>query len=145
MDTREEAVRLLREATEDLTRAIRYSELQDWLTVVLYAQLAIEKSAKSAIACFEAFIWTHDPSDQLRRLIREGAVPEGLLTVAERARKAAAWHGRATYGGLVDGVWRSPSQLCTEPVAKELLEWAQDSVEQVAAFVGQVFGEGIGI
>lgn len=38
MDTREKSVRLLREATEGPNRAIRYADLQDWLTVVLYAQ-----------------------------------------------------------------------------------------------------------
>ncbi|MGQ9521118.1 MAG: HEPN domain-containing protein [Anaerolineae bacterium] len=140
MDTREDSVRLLREATEDLNRAIRYADLQDWLTVVLYAQLAIEKAAKALIACFEAFAWTHDPSDQLRRLIRDGALPETLERIADNARRAAVWHGRAIYGSLVDGKWRSPSEVCTEDVARELLAWAMESVERATAFLGGFWG-----
>lgn len=140
MDTREDSVRLLREATEDLNRAVRYADLQDWLTVVLYAQLAIEKSAKALIACFEAFAWTHDPSDQLRLLIRDGALPKGFERVAEYARRASVWHGRATYGGLVDTVWRSPSELCTEEVARGLLAWARESVEGATAFLREFWG-----
>ena len=71
MDTKEEATRLLREAKEDLDRAVRYSGLKDWVTVVHYSQLAIEKSAKALISCFEAFEWTHDPSEQLTRLVKK--------------------------------------------------------------------------
>jgi hypothetical protein len=36
MDTKEEATRLLREAKEDLDRAVRYSGLKDWVTVIHY-------------------------------------------------------------------------------------------------------------
>jgi hypothetical protein len=36
MDTKEEAARLLREAKEDLDRAIRYSGLKDWVIVIHY-------------------------------------------------------------------------------------------------------------
>jgi HEPN domain-containing protein len=72
VDTREEATRLLREAEEDLDRAVRYPEMKDWVTVVHYSQLAVEKSAKALISCFETFEWTHDPSDQLKRLVEKG-------------------------------------------------------------------------
>lgn len=42
MDTREESLRLLKEAEEDLGRATRYSGLKDWITTIHYAQLATE-------------------------------------------------------------------------------------------------------
>lgn len=140
MDTREEAFRLLKEAEEDLERATRYADFQDWVTVVLYAQLATEKAAKAVIACFEAFEWTHDPSDQLRRLVQRGLLPEAFLEVASDVRRAAPWHGRSTYGALVEGCWRSPSEICTEEVAQALLEGARRAVGRALAFVPAFFG-----
>jgi HEPN domain-containing protein len=71
VDNKEESLRLLREAKEDFDRARRYYELRDWITVVHYAQLAIEKAAKSVISCFEAYEWTHDPSGQIERLVKK--------------------------------------------------------------------------
>lgn len=140
MDTQEEAFRLLKEAQEDLGRATRYADFQDWVTVVLYAQLATEKAAKAVIACFEAFEWTHDPSDQLRRLVQRGLLPEAFLEVASDVRRAAPWHGRSTYGALVEGRWRSPSEICTEEVAQALLEGARRTVQRAMAFVPVFFG-----
>ncbi|MFQ6014407.1 MAG: HEPN domain-containing protein [Anaerolineae bacterium] len=141
MDTKEEATRLLWEAKEDLDRAIRYSELKDWVTVTHYAQLAIEKSAKALISCFEAFNWTHDPSGQLKRLVEEGHLHDGFLEVATYAKEAAPWHGRSTYGGLRNGLWRSPSELCTEEAATELVGKARRSVNKATGFVETFFGE----
>jgi len=37
MDTKEEATRLLKEAKEDLDRAIQNSRLKDWVTVIHYS------------------------------------------------------------------------------------------------------------
>ncbi len=139
MDTRTEAFRLLKEAEEVLDRAIRYSGFRDWVTVVLYAQLATEKAAKAAFACVESFEWTHDPSDQVRRLVARGQLPASFLEVASLVRAAAPWHGRSTYGGLREGVWRSPSELCTEEVGVTLLEGARKVVERARAFVWGFF------
>jgi len=140
MNTREETTRLLREAKEDLDRAARYSGLKDWVTVIHYSQLAIEKSAKALISCFEAFEWTHDPSEQLKKLVRKGLLADGFLEVAAYAREAAPWHGRSTYGGLKNGLWRSPSEFCTEEAAVELLDKAEKAVNKAAAFIEKFFG-----
>ena len=139
MDTKEEATRLLREAKEDLDRALRYSGLTDWVTVIHYSQLAIEKSAKASISCFEAFEWTHDPSEQLKKLVNKGLLPNSFLEVTSYAKEAAPWHGRSTYGGLKNGFWRSPSELCTEEAAMELLDKAKISVIKAARFIERFF------
>jgi len=141
MDTREEATRLLREAREDLDRAIRYSRLKDWVTVIHYSQLGAEKSAKALISCFEAFEWTHDPSKQLKKLVEKGLLHNDFLEVASYAQEAALWHGRSTYGGLRNGLWRSPSELCTEDVAVELLDKAKKSVNKAVGFIEGFFKE----
>jgi len=141
MDTKEEAERLLREAKEDRDRAIRYTGLKDWVTVILYSQLAVDKSAKALISCFEAFEWTHDPSGQLKKLVEKGLLHHDFLEVASYTREAAPWHGRSTYGGLGSGLWRSPSELCTEDVAVELLDKARKSVNKAAGFIERFFEE----
>lgn len=141
MDTKEEAERLLREAKEDRDRAIRYTGLKDWVTVILYSQLAVEKSAKALISCFEAFEWTHDPSGQLKKLVEKGLLHHDFLEVASYTREAAPWHGRSTYGGLGSGLWRSPSELCTEDAAVELLDKARKSVNKAAGFIERFFEE----
>jgi HEPN domain-containing protein len=135
MDNKEESLRLLKEAEEDFKRSRRYAEFKDWVTVIHYAQLAIEKSAKAIISCFEAYGWTHDPSEQLTKLVRKGLLKEEELKIATYVKKAAPWHGRSSYGGLKNGVWRSPSELCTEVDATQLLQEAEESVEKAKAFI----------
>jgi HEPN domain-containing protein len=135
MDNREESLRLLREAEEDFGRARRYREFNDWVTVIHYSQLAIEKSVKAIISCFEAYEWTHDPSEQLTKLVRIGLLEEGMLRIAVYAKEAAPWHGRSTYGGLKNGLWRSPSELCREEDAVQLLQKAEESVRKAREFI----------
>jgi HEPN domain-containing protein len=141
VDTREEATRLLREAEEDLDRAVRYPEMKDWVTVVHYSQLAVEKSAKALISCFETFEWTHDPSDQLKRLVEKGFLDKQFLEIASYAKEVAPWHGRSTYGALKNGLWRRPSQFCTEEVGIELIDKAKKSVNMTAVFTERFFGK----
>jgi len=135
MDNREESLRLLREAEEDFGRARRYREFDDWVTVIHYSQLAIEKSVKAIISCFEAYEWTHDPSGQLTRLVERGLLGGEMLRIAAYAREAAPWHGRSTYGGLKNGLWRSPSELCREEEAMQLLQKAEESVRKAKEFI----------
>jgi len=139
MDTKEESTRLLREAREDLDRATRYSELRDWVTVIHYSQLAIEKSAKALISCFEAFEWTHNPSEQLKKLIEKNLLNDGFWEVVSYVKEAAPWHGRSTYGGLKNGHWTSPSELCTEEMAIGLLDKANKSVNKAIEFIERFF------
>ncbi len=137
MDNKEESLRLLKEAEEDLERAKRYIELKDWVTVIHYAQLAIEKSAKAVISCFEAYEWTHDPSGQLNKLIEKGYLDEDFKKVASHVKEAAPWHGRSMYGGLRGGAWRSPSELCTENDARRLLQKAVECMGKAKEFTGK--------
>jgi len=135
MDNREESLRLLKEAEEDFGRAERYAEFKDWVTVVHYAQLAIEKSAKAIISCFEAYGWTYDPSEQLKKLVGKGFLGKEALKIAIYAKEAAPWHGRSTYGGLKNGKWRTPSELCSKGDAMQLLQKAGESLEEAKRFI----------
>lgn len=142
MDTREESLRLLKEAEEDLGRAVRYSGLKDWITTIHYAQMATEKSAKALISCFESFEWTHDPSGQIRKLVRKRLLNDDFLKIASHVKEAAPWHGRSTYGGVKKGVWRSPSEFCTEEEATNLLHKAKESVNRAIEFIENFWGSG---
>ena len=135
MDTRNEAKGLLREAKEDLARALQHVVVEDWVTATHYAQLAIEKSAKGVISCFEAFEWTHDPSKQIKKLVEKRLLGNDFLEVASCAREAAPWHGQSTYGRLVDGEWRTPAELCTEHVARKLAAEAQKVLTKAAGLI----------
>jgi hypothetical protein len=64
------------------------------------------------------------------------------MKIAEHAREAAPWHGRFTYGGLRGGVWRSPSELCTEDVASNLLLKSEDSVRKAEEFLRRFWHDG---
>ncbi len=141
MNTKEGSQRPLREAKEDLERANVYFDLKDWVTVIHYSQLAIEKSAKAVISCFESFEWTHDPSEQLKRLIKKGYLSNEFQELAEPAREAAPWHGRCTSGALINGTWKSPSEICSEEVTVQLLDKARKSVDKVDRFIEAFFKE----
>jgi len=135
MNIEQEALGLLREAEEEVRRAVRDGGVKDWVSVTRFSQLAIEKSAKAVIACFEAFRWTHDPSEQLRTLVQGGFLSEGFLEMASYAEDAAPWHGLFSYGRREGSEWRSPSAFCTEEVAMRLLNWAKLCVERTQAFI----------
>lgn len=140
MDTQGEARELLQDAQEDLERAGRYLAPKDWVTVTHYAQLAIEKSAKAVIACFEAYEWSHDPSGQLKKLMEKGVLGQDFLEFAASAHESAPWHGQSTYGRRINGVRRRPSELCTEPVATRLYDNAKKWLEKAGAFVQEFYG-----
>jgi len=135
MNTEQEALGLLREAGEELRRAVRDCGVKDWVSVTRFAQLAIEKSAKAVIACFEAFKWAHDPSEQLRSLVKDGSLSEDFLEMASYAEDAAPWHGLSSYGRREGSEWRSPSAFCTEEAAVRLLNWAKLCVERAQTFI----------
>jgi len=139
MNTEQEATGLLREAKDDLDSALRSSNAKEWRTTVLYSQLAIEKSAKAVISCVAAFEWTHDPSKQILKLVGAGQLPASLTLMADYAREAAPWHGRSTYGARVSDHRQTPSALCTEQVALDLLGKARICFEKAETFLRGFF------
>jgi HEPN domain-containing protein len=139
LDSQQETRELLEEAREDLDRATRYSGLKDWVGTVHYGQLTIEKAVKAVVSCFEAYEWTHDPSEQIQNLVGKGLLKEDFLEIAAYAHDAAPWHGGSTYGRRIDGVRRRPSELCTEEVAVQLLDNARKTLSKARAFAEEFF------
>ncbi len=145
MENRYNARQWLREAEGALDRARRLAADQDWVGCCQQAQLCVEYSAKAVIACFEAQEWTHDPSQQLLRVIQangddilsrfgEGMV-QRLQVLASDAREASPWHGWSTYGRTEEGLTTFPTDLCTQRDAERLLDLSERSFPTASQFV----------
>lgn len=131
-----EANRWLRDADACLASAQWALDVQDYRVAVQNAQLCVEHSAKAVIAQLAEPLWRHDPSPQLRRLLEthEGLIIQhcgeemlaALRQVARDAEKAAPWHGWSTYGReSEDKGWLAAVDLCTQEIAKDLLQRAR--------------------
>ncbi|MCD6095933.1 MAG: HEPN domain-containing protein [Thermoprotei archaeon] len=134
IDPIEEAYYRYRLAIQHLNRAKRLYELNDWVGTVQFAQIAIENFAKTLIALFEIPTWSHDPSNQLIRLLNRfpDKITVHIRELAEITRSVAPEHGRSTYGEPSRGL--TPNEIYTKDEAKGILEKAQrakDIVELV--------------
>lgn len=112
-------------AAEQLERAERLLSLKDWVGTVLNSQLAVENFTKAVIAVFAVPTWGHDPSNQLKSLIKK--LPSKLAEEAKEltvmAREMAPEHGRASYGEPTSGL--TPSDIYKEYHASNALEKAK--------------------
>ena len=117
----------LKLASEHLERAERAFELCDWVAVALSAQLAVENFAKAVIAVFETPTWSHDPSNQLRRLLDRvpSSVGNCLAELAALASEVAPEHGRASYGEPSRGL--TPADIYRREHAEDLLNKARSA------------------
>jgi len=144
-----EAERWLKDARAALASAERTFRDRDYRVATQNAQLCIELSAKAVIAFFAEPAWRHDPGRQLRNLLAkfEGQITQrfddgtrqNLARLAQDADEVAPWHGWSTYGrSEEDGVWIAAVDLCTQPVAEDLLERARRSMETATVFARQM-------
>jgi hypothetical protein len=144
MTSGREWLRWLRDAEQALHGARVGQERGEWRIVCVMGQLAVELSAKAAVAAFAEPQWTHDPSDQLRAdvLVRPDAeldavfgpaARKDLERLADDVARTAEWHGWATYGRrLPDSTWLAAADVCTEDAARDLLLRAERSVATAA-------------
>lgn len=134
----------LRDAQANFSTAQRSFFAQDYRAVVQNAQLCIELSAKAVIAYYEEPAWTHNPSEELLKILEEhrgeiaemlGNEVENLHTLAKDAGVAAPWHARSTYGmRSKSGIWLPAVDICTREMAEDLLERASRSYETAVRF-----------
>ena len=139
VDPLSEARYRYRLAAGHLARAERFLALGDWVGAVHFAQMAAENFAKAVIALYEVPTWSHDPSNQLLKLL--GRIPQSLegevRELAAIAREAAPEHGRSTYGEPEGGL--TPDDIYTETHARELAAKARRAGE-IAANVFKSLG-----
>ena len=134
----------LRDAQASLLTAQRSFPTEDYRAVAQNAQLCIELSAKAVIAYYEEPAWTHNPSEELLKILEEhgeeivemlGNEVENLYIFAEDVGEAAPWHARSTYGmRSKDGIWLPAVDVCTKEMAEDLLERANRSYETAVWF-----------
>lgn len=130
----------LRDAEAALDSARRDWAARAWRDTCLFAQLAIEMSAKAVIASFAQPQWTHDPGEQIRRIVLArsdaeleslfgGPCREALERLARDARETAPWHTLAVYGKKLPGRARVAAvDVCTQEAAQDLLARAEHAV-----------------
>ncbi len=68
----------LKESEEDF-------KLSRWRSCVDNSQMSVEKGAKAIIAAVSPVEKTHNPSDQIRRLLKNGNLDASLVAVIEEA------------------------------------------------------------
>lgn len=115
----------------------------DWHGTVQNAQLCIEHSAKAIIAYFAEPEWTHNPAEQLLKIVSEnleelkkkGADILSLKKLAQYVKDVAPWHGLASYGEETDEGHVPASELCTEKIARELFLKAEESLQILENFL----------
>lgn len=149
MDNYEEAKRWLDDATDHLERVERNATSKDYPSVVHYAQLCIETSAKAIIAYFSEPKWSHDPGTQLNAILdinREWIEKAFCVAMIERIEglckdvtHAAPWHGRSIYGEKrEDGKWYRAAEICTEEIATNMIEPARNSHKTASDFLSSL-------
>jgi HEPN domain-containing protein len=139
----------LKDAEYSLRCAEDNLPLEHYTVVIQNAQLCIELSAKAVIAFYEEPWWTHDPSEQILRILEEHGEElaemlevEGLSALAEDAGVAAPWHVWSVYGKRTeDGTRIAAVDACTKynglikgEVAEDLLERARRSYKTAMKF-----------
>jgi len=121
IDPLNEARYRYRLAESHLARAERLLALGDMAGAVHFAQLAVENFAKSVAAVYEVPTWSHDPSNQLLKLLDR--VPQNLIDevreLASIARDVAPEHGRSTYGEPSEGL--TPDEIYSGEHARRIV------------------------
>lgn len=136
-----ESKRWLKEAETCLISAQKNIEIDEFRVSVQQSQLCIELSCKAVIAKFEEPKWTHAPGEQLNLIVKRLKNSEdlsslkSLMKLAENADKVEDWHGWSVYGKEENGKWLSASELCTEKIAREILEIAKISYEIARSYL----------
>ena len=71
----------------------------------------MENFTEAVIALFEVPTWSHDPSNQLHRLVNRlpDDIRDGIRELASMAHGVAPEHGRSSYGESSAGL--APSDL----------------------------------
>lgn len=109
-------------AVDQMERAERLFSLSDWVGTVSASQLAVENFAKAVIAILEVPTWSHDPSNQLNKLVVRlpTDVVDEVKELAALTREMASEHGRSSYGELNAGLL--PSDIYKEHHASDALK-----------------------
>jgi len=115
------AERYLKDAEASLRR-------KDYRAAVASSQLSAENSAKAVIAFFRIPSWSHDPSPELRELLKEFPIKvrNSAEKLADIVEALAPEHGRATYGEPLMGL--TPWDIYKEEDANTALKRAEKAL-----------------
>ncbi len=128
MNCEEEAHYRLRLAEGFLTEAKQDLTLSRWRSCVDNSQLSVENSGKAIIVIFEPIEKSHNPSIQLKRLVKDKMIDKDLIEDIDKALSlfeeiGFEKHFMTDYGD--EATYRDPWQLFGEEDAKESLTIAE--------------------
>jgi HEPN domain-containing protein len=106
--------------------------LERWRSCVDNAQLATENAGKSVLSLFGMAAKTHDPAQQIARILRTGNPPEALRGLMERMLPdllalGSAEHFLTDYGDEV--TYKLPWDIFDKGAASDALDAARRSVD----------------
>jgi HEPN domain-containing protein len=136
INPRGEAEYRLRLSKNYLKRAEASFVSGDFATCVLFSQTAVKNAAKAIIAICKVPSWSHDPSAELRDLLRENRehivkrdekLAFNIESLAGISHELAPEHGRATYGEPERGL--TPEELYDKDYASSVLKRAREAVK----------------
>jgi HEPN domain-containing protein len=132
-------------ARDHLEGARKALEVREFAIAVGEAQLSIENAAKAVISCFRIPTWSHDPSEELREIVKEkeGRIVETLgpdflaklEELASLAHEVAPEHGRVAYGDLTKRT--PPRRLYSEAEAEKAVRGAEKALAVATTFVNK--------
>lgn len=139
MNSREDACYRLALARGFRDTAGRDFAWGEWASCVEHAQLAVENSAKAALACWGPIPRTHDLADELSAAV--GSTPNLPVEIASALQKivdcshslGTREHILASYGD--ERARLTPWQLFTEVEANSALQQAREAVENAERVV----------
>lgn len=102
-----------------------------WRACVSSSQLAVENSAKAALAMLGPVGKTHNPAAMLYAAVREGRFDGRLVQIVDELAECASRmgsdvHAESDYGD--DATWRTPWEILTEADAQESMRIAEKAV-----------------
>ncbi|MEW6685705.1 MAG: HEPN domain-containing protein [Candidatus Edwardsbacteria bacterium] len=148
MDNKEESYYRFNLARKYLEEAERDFENKEIVDTVRKVQLAVENGMKAVISCFSLPSWSHDPSDELEKVLEEnkkeieklkGNFLSRLRRGEELARELAPEHGRITYGEPLKRI--TPWELYDTSYAQEILQKSKEVIKSAEEFIREWFRE----
>ncbi len=142
IDPFDEAVYRRKSALNYLNRANNAFKNKDLPGCILFSQLTVENAAKAVISIFKLPSWSHDPSSEIKDVLKEYAMEiskknskliDMLSELAETSHLLAPEHGRATYGEPEKRL--TPEDIYVLKDAEKTLEEAKKSIGIMEEFL----------
>lgn len=138
----------LKEAENCLLSAKDNIEKKHFKVVIQFSQLCIEQSIKAIVSIFNEPLWSHEPGEQLKNIVKKHEVDlnkkfskeflDKVIKLSDISAEYFQWHTWSLYGKRdKEGNWLLPSLICTEEKSEEILKKSEYSLSVAKEFTGK--------